>query len=928
MKIIVIGCGGRENILIQKLLPNNNIYCVGNWLNYDIIRNIPTSNYCLIEITEDNVFYYCSKINPDLLVVGPETLLETDFVDNCNKAGFKCIAPGKKLAQLETSKYFTRNFLRENNLHEFNPKYSYITKSSCLDNVIYDYTKFVIKLDGLAGGKGVYVQDDHFHTISEGIQIISNNIEDEGILIEEKLEGEEFSLFTLSDGYHFYHLPPVKDYKRAYDNDMGPNTGGMGSIMEDFDFLNKNDIIECEELNTSILNKIRDKYNKPYIGILYGSFMKTNNNKIKLIEFNCRFGDSEVYNLLNCIETDLSLIFKHMVEGTLNNVDIKCKKHVSIVKYLVPVGYPDDPEKKQINYNGMKNIYAASLDNDCMLLGSRAIAVYAEGNTKKEAYNICENLIKTVNQDGLYWRKDIGLTNDDAYKLAGVDIDNGNNFVKLIKNDVESTYTSNVLGKHGNFGGQFNFNNSTLVASTDGVGTKSILIKKYTKDYYICGHDIVNHSVNDILVQGATPLFFLDYVASSKLNIEDNVSFVKGCCDACKKVNCVLLGGETAEMPSVYNEGHMDMVGTIVGEKKIHLDGVKENDIAIGLVSSGPQTNGYTLIRKILESNIPPTNVLQQLLEPHGSFLEQVLEINKHFAISGMCHITGGGLTENLKRIIPDDLCLNLENIQYPEWCNWLKKHGNLSDDEMRKIFNCGIGFIVFVRQKKDIIPRDINYKLKIGILGSTRGTDVDMLVECINNVYSVLYNKIEFVCVLSNKKDSGILDKCNNYGLFTQHVPILENDTREMYDIKISNILMSKNVEMILCIGWMRILSANFIKKWEKRCYNVHPSLLPDFAGGMDKDVHQEVLNSSCKETGCTVHEVTENIDLGPIIVQKKCSVYDSDNVDTLKKRVQYLEGEALIETINMFANNLIGPSSDIENNKYKKKLGLVTKR
>ena len=132
----------------------------------------------------------------------------------------------------------------------------------------------------------------------------------------------------------------------------------------------------------------------------------------------------------------------------------------------------------------------------------------------------------------------------------------------------------------------------------------------------------------------------------------------------------------------------------------------------------------------------------------------------------------------------------------------------------------------------------------------------------------------------------------------------------------------------MILCIGWMRILSSDFIKTWEKCCYNVHPSLLPDFAGGMDKDVHQEVLNSSCKETGCTVHEVTENIDSGPIIVQKKCPVYSSDNVDTLKKRVQNLEGEALIETINMFASNLIGPSSEIKNNKYKKKLGLVTKK
>jgi len=288
----------------------------------------------------------------------------------------------------------------------------------------------------------------------------------------------------------------------------------------------------------------------------------------------------------------------------------------------------------------------------------------------------------------------------DNYKKAGVDIEKGNDFVRRIKDEVESTYSHNVLGKHGNFGGQFQHNNSTLVASTDGVGTKGILVKQLTGSYYNCGHDIVNHSINDILVQGAKPLFFLDYIASSKLNIEDSYSFVKGCCDACKEANCVVLGGETAEMPSVYKDGHMDMVGTIVGEKTIYIDekGVKENDIAFGLPSSGPQTNGYTLIRKILETHEPPQKIIDDLVTPHGSFLQQVIKISKYFTITGMCHITGGGLTENLKRIIPSDLQLNLDFIKYPEWCIWLQKHGNISNKEMHKVFNCGIGFIVFVK--------------------------------------------------------------------------------------------------------------------------------------------------------------------------------------------------------------------------------------
>jgi phosphoribosylformylglycinamidine cyclo-ligase len=290
------------------------------------------------------------------------------------------------------------------------------------------------------------------------------------------------------------------------------------------------------------------------------------------------------------------------------------------------------------------------------------------------------------------------------YKHTGVDIEKGNDFVQQIKIDVESTYNENVLGKHGNFGGQFKYRNGTLVASTDGVGTKGILIKEKTGSYYNCGHDIVNHSINDILVQGATPLFFLDYIASSKLNIEDSASFVKGCCDACKESGCVVLGGETAEMPSVYQDGHMDMVGTIVGDKAISIDpdGVEEFDMAIGFKSSGPQTNGYTLIRKILETNEPPEEIMNDFLTPHSSFLQDVLELSNYCTITGMCHITGGGLTENLKRVIPKGLELPLDNniVQYPEWCKWLQQTGNISNEEMYKVFNCGIGFIVFFRPK------------------------------------------------------------------------------------------------------------------------------------------------------------------------------------------------------------------------------------
>ena len=550
----------------------------------------------------------------------------------------------------------------------------------------------------------------------------------------------------------------------------------MGSIMKPFDFLSENDIEKCKTINSGVLNSMRERYGKPYIGILYGSFMKTSDSKIKLIEFNCRFGDSEVFNILNSIKTDLSFIFYHMIRGRLDNIKINISNKMNIVKYLVPEGYPKESIKKKINYKKRDNIYAASINENNYLLGSRSIAVYGEGETLNEAYINCEKTIMEINKDNLYWRKDIGIEKKITYKSCGVDVLEGNNLVKTIKDDVESTYNSNVLGKHGNFGGQYKFKNDVLVASTDGVGTKGILIKKYNNNYYSCGHDIVNHSINDILVQGAKPLFFLDYVASSKLIIEDTASFVKGCCDACKLVNCPLLGGETAEMPTVYNEGHLDMVGTIVGEKVLNISEMKKNDIAIGIPSSGPHTNGFTLIRKLLENNKPPEDVLGRLLCPHRSYIDDVFKIAENFTITGLCHITGGGLTENLKRTIPENLMINLDDIRYPEWCNWIQKQGNITDEEMKKTFNCGIGFYIFVRNKLKENP------LRVAIMGSTKGTVMDKIIQNMNNPESIIYEKIKIAKVISNRKNSGILKKSKDNGIDNKYIEMTRSK-EEYYD-------------------------------------------------------------------------------------------------------------------------------------------------
>lgn len=297
-----------------------------------------------------------------------------------------------------------------------------------------------------------------------------------------------------------------------------------------------------------------------------------------------------------------------------------------------------------------------------------------------------------------------------AYADSGVDTDKNQDVINGIEKYVSSTFTDNVVSTFGDFAGMYNLNGNILVTSTDGVGTKTIAtIQTLGKDaFHSLGQDIVNHCVNDILVKGATPVFFLDYFASSTIKSRDVVEFVRGVSDACRSARCVLIGGETAEMPDVYSPGHVDIVGTIVGQATKIINGKRDiliNDCVIGLKSSGPHTNGYSLIRRLIQ-DLRPEDV-----SPHRSYLEEYLYLqSKNVEIKGMCHITGGGWVENITRVLPDGFAVDLTlSRPHPESIfTRVQEVGKLSDTEMLKVFNMGIGMLLIVDEKyKDIIVND-----------------------------------------------------------------------------------------------------------------------------------------------------------------------------------------------------------------------------
>ena len=305
-----------------------------------------------------------------------------------------------------------------------------------------------------------------------------------------------------------------------------------------------------------------------------------------------------------------------------------------------------------------------------------------------------------------------------AYAAAGVNIDNKMEALKAIKTMVGSTKTVNVVGGIGSFGGlcrlpQGSPKDTLLVSSTDGVGTK-LKVAARMKRHDTVGQDIVNHCVNDILVQGAKPLFFMDYVGASKFDGPTFQQIVSGLCKACKENNMALLGGETAEMPGLYPANEYDLVGTIVGtvsrKRLVTGQSIRAGDVIIGLPSGGLQTNGFSLARRVFfdicqmspQDKLPGTDqtVGDALLAVHRSFLKPVGRLlDNNIKVNGMAHITGGGFPDNIPRVLPTAVTAEIDRTSWPvpTIFNFIERQGKVDHDEMYRVFNMGIGFVLIV---------------------------------------------------------------------------------------------------------------------------------------------------------------------------------------------------------------------------------------
>jgi phosphoribosylformylglycinamidine cyclo-ligase len=303
--------------------------------------------------------------------------------------------------------------------------------------------------------------------------------------------------------------------------------------------------------------------------------------------------------------------------------------------------------------------------------------------------------------------------NQLSYRDAGVDIDAGDRLVENIKPLAKRTLRPEVLTGIGGFGALFEvskkYRNPVLVSGTDGVGTKLKLAFQLNRHDTI-GIDLVAMSVNDILVQGAEPLFFLDYFACGKLDVETATAVIGGVARGCELAGCALIGGETAEMPGMYPHGEYDLAGFAVGmvEKDQIISGaaIQPGDVVLGLASSGAHSNGYSLIRKIIEQNridlsgnLDGKTLTDLIMAPTRIYVKPVLQLMQQIPVKGLAHITGGGLVENVPRILPDTLMAVLQKRAWrmPPLFHWLQQQGNVADSEMARVFNCGIGMAIVI---------------------------------------------------------------------------------------------------------------------------------------------------------------------------------------------------------------------------------------
>ncbi|XP_069020346.1 trifunctional purine biosynthetic protein adenosine-3 [Embiotoca jacksoni] len=991
-RVLVVGSGGREHALAWKLAQSPQVRQVlvapGNagTARCGKISNseVSVSNHAILA-------QFCKDHHVGLVVVGPEVPLAAGIVDDLTAAGVPCFGPSAKAAQLEASKSFSKAFMERHGIPTARYGAFGDAREACDYIRTADFPALVVKASGLAAGKGVIVAQNQ----SEACQAVMDIMKDrafgaagETVVVEELLEGEEVSCLCFSDGHAAAPMPPAQDHKRLRDGDLGPNTGGMGAYCPTPQVSQE----LLRQIRETVLQKTVDGMREegtPYVGVLYAGLMLTKQGP-KVLEFNCRFGDPECQVLLPLLQSDLYEVILNTMSGKLVSSAPVWRQDSSAVTVVVAsAGYPGS-YKKGVEISGLSLVQDRGLqvfhagtalkEGRVVSSGGRVVTVTAVSSSLETALRAANEGVAAVGFPGAVYRRDIGhwaiahlkRHRGLTYKDSGVDIAAGNKLVETIKPLAKATSRTGCIAELGGFAGLFDlkaagFVDPILVSGTDGVGTK-LKIAQACGQHGGLGQDLVAMCANDVLAQGAEPLFFLDYFSCGSLDVDVAAAVVGGVAKGCEMAGCALLGGETAEMPGAYAPGEYDLAGFCVGAAEREallprLGDIAEGDALIGAASSGVHSNGFSLVRKVLERaglgydspapfGKPGQTVGEVLLTPTKIYSRSLLPILRSGAVKGYAHITGGGLLENIPRVLPRDMAVDLDASRWsiPPVFSWLHEEGGLSEDEMARTFNCGLGAVLVVApsdaqgvlrqlrgheeawivgslvrkqpEAEAVVVRNLKASLlkaargsdgdlgigtkdvaapsertRVAVLISGTGTNLQALIEQAKSPSS----SAEIVVVISNRPGVQGLKRASLAGIQTRVVDHKLYGSRAEFDGTIDRVLEDFGVELVCLAGFMRILTGDFVKKWNGKLLNIHPSLLPSFKG---VNAQKQALQAGVRVTGCTVHFVAEEVDAGAIVAQEAVPVAGGDTEESLSDRIREAEHRAFPAALELVAS------------------------
>uniref|UniRef100_A0A8B9J1N3 ATP-grasp domain-containing protein n=1 Tax=Amazona collaria TaxID=241587 RepID=A0A8B9J1N3_9PSIT len=944
-RVLVIGSGGREHALAWKLAQSPHVKHVfvapGNAGTAD---NGKISNSAVLVSNHTIVTQFCKDHNIGLVLVGEEALLAAGIVDDLRAAGVRCFGPSAKAAQLASNTSFAKAFLDRHRIPTARWKAFTNPQEACRFIISTDFPARVVRARGPAARKEVTITASKEEACRAVQEIMQDRMFGEMVVIEELLQGEELSCLCFTDGATVASMPPAQAHKRLLDGDQGPNTGGMGAYCP----VPQVPEVLLEKINDTVLQHVVDSMRQEgtaYVGVLQTGLMLTKDG-LKILNFKCQFGDPQCQVILPLLKNDFYEVIQATIDGKLCSfMPAWSENSTAVCVVMASPGYPGDYDKGmevtgllQAKELGLQVFHAGTTlkDGRVVTSGGRVLSITAVKEDLMKALGEANRGVAAIRFKGATYRKDIGHRG-----------------IQLLK---QSLYVSKGTSRSchsevGGFAGFFDlkasgYEDPVLVSRAKGLGPK-LQIAQVCKRHDTIGQDLLAMCVNDILAQGAEPLFFLSYFACGKLDADVTETIKEGIAEGCRNAGCAFLGREMTEVTGMYSSGEYDLAGFVVGavgrgQMLLGLQRAEEEDVLIGLASSGIHGRGFSIIRKILLMSS-----LHYSSPAPGSCGDKTLGTTTFISKANLQRLVEfwGRYVDAFSWKIPEIFC-------------WLYREGNLSVEEMAQTFNCGIAAVLVVQKDlaqhvlkdiqrheeawligKVVAPCDTGShvevknllealqlsspqhllnnavvesqhqprknKVKVAVLISGTGTNLAALISYAKEPGSCA----QVVLVISNKSGVEELRNAARAGIPTRVIDHKLYGSRSEFDSTIDRVLEEFAVELICLSGFMRILSSPFLRKWKGKILNASPSLFPPIK---DRNAHQQALQSGHKVTGCTVHFVLEESSPKAMIHQEPVSVKADDTEEMLSERVKEAECRAFPIALQLVASGAVQLGAD----------------